>query len=92
MADLQPPPQKIFLHKIESTTNASHLLWDWPTVKDRYSLPSIVFIVQNRQYSDAGRGKACLILWREHGVQKIHQPLLVWKRILTTYSKLLELK
>ena len=41
-----------FLHKIESTTNASRL-WDWPTVQDMdilFCVSSIVFMVQTSQY------------------------------------------
>jgi len=44
-----------FLHKIVSATNTSHLLWDWPTVKEMGDLFSalykwIVFMVQASQY------------------------------------------
>jgi len=42
-----------FLHKIEDTTNTSHLLWDWLTVKDidiLFHALSIVFMVQTSQY------------------------------------------
>jgi len=44
---------EIFLHKIESTTNTSRLLWDRPTLKDMdilfYAL-GMVFMVQAIQY------------------------------------------
>jgi len=41
-----------FLHKSESTTITSRLLWDWPTVKDMDILHalSIAFMVQTRKY------------------------------------------
>jgi len=42
-----------FSHKIETTSNTSCLLWDWPSVKDMdiliYAL-SIAFRVQTSQY------------------------------------------
>jgi len=42
-----------FLHKCESTTITSRLLWDWPTVKDMgilFHVLSIAFMVQTRKY------------------------------------------
>jgi len=42
-----------FLHKSESTTIASRLLWDSPTVKDMdiiFHALSIAFMVQTRKY------------------------------------------
>jgi len=42
--------------------------------------------------TDAGRGKAYLIFKQEHGVQKVCQPLQVWKISAMTCSRLLALK
>jgi len=42
-----------FLHKSESTTFTSRLLWVWPTVKDLdilFHALSIAFMVQTRKY------------------------------------------
>jgi len=42
-----------FLHKIEDTTNTSHLLWDRLTMKDMdilFHALSIVFMVETSQY------------------------------------------
>ena len=42
-----------FLHKSESTTITSRLLWNWPTLKDMdilFHALSIAFMVQTRKY------------------------------------------
>ena len=52
--DKTPASMEInFLHISESTTITSHLLWDWPTVKDMdilFHALSIVLMVQTRKY------------------------------------------
>ena len=84
-----------FLHKIDSTTNTSHL-WDWPTVKEMdIRLLCIRYCFHGPDQpmlTDAGREKACLIFKQEHGVQNVCQPLQGWKVILMTCSRLLKLK
>jgi len=85
-----------FMHKIESTTNTTLLVGLAHCERHGYSLLciKIVLMVQTRQYlqTDAGRKKVSLIFKQEHCVQKVWQPLKVWKRILMTCSRLLELK
>jgi len=51
--DKTPSIEINFLHISESTTITSHLLWDWPTVKDMdilFHALSIVLMVQTRKY------------------------------------------
>jgi len=62
-----------FLHKTDSTTITSRLLWDWSTVKDMDILFHALSIdgPDQKILTDASRGKACLIFKGEHGVQKV---------------------
>jgi len=66
-----------FLYKSESTTITSRLLWDFPQIpqaRHGHSLPCIKYCFHGpdqKILTDAGRGKACLIVKGEHGVHKV---------------------